>query len=165
MTTDLVTLHHHARPAGTYLTGEGYSFYSTVCPGIPHPSRSVYVRKLTREMHYEQTCLVQSKARALARSGFFYGLTPLEFELSFEDGFHEAREWPELPSTKEELERLCRSLERSIKPFAILLERTAFPLIEDQRIGQAGRPFAPQILQRDGTTRTLAADQRVQTAQ
>ena len=27
--------------------------------------------------------------------------------LSFEDGFHEAREWPELPSTKEELERLC----------------------------------------------------------
>ena len=23
---------------GVYLTGAGYSFYSTVCPGIPHPS-------------------------------------------------------------------------------------------------------------------------------
>jgi hypothetical protein len=50
----------------------------------------------------------KAKARALARSGYFYGLTPLEFELSFEDGFHEAREWLELPSTKEELERLCQ---------------------------------------------------------
>lgn len=50
----------------------------------------------------------KAKARALARSGYFYGLTPLEFELSFEDCFHEAREWLELPSTKEELERLCQ---------------------------------------------------------
>jgi hypothetical protein len=30
--------------------------------------------------------LTRSKARALARSGHFYGLTPLEFELSFEEG-------------------------------------------------------------------------------
>jgi hypothetical protein len=58
----------------------------------------------------------KAKARALARSGYFYGLPPLEFELSFEDGFHEAREWLELASTKEELERLARSRERSIKP-------------------------------------------------
>jgi hypothetical protein len=50
----------------------------------------------------------KAKARALARSGYFYGLTPLEFELSFEDGFLKAREWLELPSTKEELERLCQ---------------------------------------------------------
>jgi hypothetical protein len=50
----------------------------------------------------------KSKARALARSGYFYGLTPLEFELSFEEGFDEAREWLELTSTKEELERLCQ---------------------------------------------------------
>ena len=42
----------------------------------------------------------KAKARALAQSGYFYGLTPLEFELSFEDGFGEAREWLELPSTK-----------------------------------------------------------------
>jgi len=49
----------------------------------------------------------KAKARALARSGYFYGLPPLEFELSFEDGFSEAREWLEQPSTREELERLC----------------------------------------------------------
>ena len=51
----------------------------------------------------------KAKARALARSGYFYGLTPLEFELSFEDGYHEAREWLDQPSTKEELERLCQA--------------------------------------------------------
>ena len=49
----------------------------------------------------------KAKARALARSGYFYGLPPLEFELSFEEGFDEAREWLDQPSTKEELERLC----------------------------------------------------------
>jgi len=49
----------------------------------------------------------KAKARALARSGYFYGLPPLEFELSFEEGFDEAREWLEQPSTREELERLC----------------------------------------------------------
>ena len=54
--------------------------------------------------------LTRSKqGRALARSGYFYGLTPLEFELSFEEGFDEEREWLVLPSTKEELERLCEA--------------------------------------------------------
>jgi hypothetical protein len=48
----------------------------------------------------------KTKARALARSGYFYGLS-LEFELSFEEGFNEAREWLDQPSTREELERLC----------------------------------------------------------
>ena len=52
--------------------------------------------------------LFKAKARALARCGHFYGLPPLRFELSFEEGFHEAREWLELVSTKEELERLCQ---------------------------------------------------------
>ena len=51
----------------------------------------------------------KARARALARSGYFYGLKPLGFELSFEDGFDEAREWLEQPSTKEELERLCQA--------------------------------------------------------
>ena len=50
----------------------------------------------------------KARAYALARSGHFYGLPPLEFELSFEEGFHEAREWLKLASTKEELERLCQ---------------------------------------------------------
>jgi hypothetical protein len=50
----------------------------------------------------------KAKARALARSGYFYGLPSLEFELRFERGFDEAREWLCQPSTKEELERLCQ---------------------------------------------------------
>jgi hypothetical protein len=45
----------------------------------------------------------KAKARALAQSGYFYGLPPLEFELSFEEGFQEAGEWLEQPATKEEL--------------------------------------------------------------
>jgi len=52
--------------------------------------------------------LFKAKARALACSGHFYGLGPLEFELRFEKGFHEAREWLALASTKEELEGLCQ---------------------------------------------------------
>ena len=52
--------------------------------------------------------LFKAKARDLSRSGYFYGLPPLEFELSFEEGFDEAREWLDQPSTKEELERLCQ---------------------------------------------------------
>ena len=50
----------------------------------------------------------KAKARELARSGDFYGLRPLVFELRFEEGFHETRAWLELASTKEELEGLCR---------------------------------------------------------
>jgi hypothetical protein len=50
----------------------------------------------------------KAKARALARSGYFYGLPPLEFELSFQEGSQEGRAWLELASTKEELERLCQ---------------------------------------------------------
>jgi hypothetical protein len=49
-----------------------------------------------------------ARAHALARSGHFYGLPPLEFELSFEEGFHEAREWLKLAATREKLERLCQ---------------------------------------------------------
>jgi hypothetical protein len=52
--------------------------------------------------------LFKAKARTLARSGHFYGLPPLKFELSFEEGFREAREWLELASTMDELERPCQ---------------------------------------------------------
>jgi len=52
--------------------------------------------------------LFKAKARTLARSGHFYGLRPLEFELSFENGFREARKWLALASTKQELEQLCQ---------------------------------------------------------
>ena len=50
----------------------------------------------TRELTVRKLASFKAKARALARSGYFYGLPPLEFELSFEEGFHEAREWLEL---------------------------------------------------------------------
>ena len=50
----------------------------------------------------------QSRARALARSGAFYALPPLEFQLQFEDGYDEARDWLEDGETREELDRLCR---------------------------------------------------------
>ena len=59
--------------------------------------------------------LLKAKARALARSGHFYGLPPLEFELRFEEGFYEAREWLELASTMEELESLCQELRANRK--------------------------------------------------
>ena len=59
--------------------------------------------------------LFKAKARDLARSGHFYGLPPLEFELRFEEGFHEARAWLELASTKEELEGLCQELRANRK--------------------------------------------------
>ena len=64
--------------------------------------------RATRKSTVSKLNSFKAKARALARSGYFYGLTPLEFELSFEEGFDEAREWLELTSTEEELERLCQ---------------------------------------------------------
>ena len=63
----------------------------------------------TRELTVRKLDSFKAKARPLARSGYFYGLPPLEFELSFEEGFHEAREWLELASTRGELEHLCQA--------------------------------------------------------
>jgi hypothetical protein len=51
---------------------------------------------------------IQARARELARSGKFYGWPPLEFELRFEDGFSEAREWLNRPTTQNELNRICQ---------------------------------------------------------
>lgn len=50
----------------------------------------------------------QAKARAMARSGAFYAFPPLEFELQFEDGYIEARDWLENGETRDELDKLCR---------------------------------------------------------
>ena len=52
---------------------------------------------------------IQAKARELARSGGFYGWLPIEFELRFEDGFAEAREWLYKAATREELDRICQT--------------------------------------------------------
>jgi hypothetical protein len=70
-----------------------------------YPSRTP--QRATAEVTMRKLDSFKAKARALARSGYFYGLPPLEFELSFEEGFNEAREWLDQPSTREELERLC----------------------------------------------------------
>ena len=50
---------------------------------------------------------IQAKARELARSGKFYGWLPIKFELRFEDGYAEAREWLNSPATCEDLDNLC----------------------------------------------------------
>jgi hypothetical protein len=49
----------------------------------------------------------KAKARALARSGQFYGWAPLEFELSFQVGYGQGRAWLNEPATREELNRIC----------------------------------------------------------
>jgi hypothetical protein len=51
---------------------------------------------------------IQARARELARSGTFIGWRQLEFELSFEKDFAEARDWLNRATTREELDRLCR---------------------------------------------------------
>ena len=51
---------------------------------------------------------IQAKARELARSGEFYGWLPIKFELRFEDGYAEAREWLNEAATQQELDRICQ---------------------------------------------------------
>ena len=55
-----------------------------------------------------QSQRIQIKARQLARSGTFHGWRPIAFELRFEDGFEEAREWLYSPDVQDELDRLCQ---------------------------------------------------------
>ena len=56
---------------------------------------------------------MQAKARALARSGRFFGWTPIAFELRFEDGFEDARDWLHRATTRDELDRLCQEARAS----------------------------------------------------
>jgi hypothetical protein len=51
---------------------------------------------------------VQARARELAGSGKFAGWRAVAFELQFEPGFSDAYAWLYSPSTKEELEGLCK---------------------------------------------------------
>jgi hypothetical protein len=51
---------------------------------------------------------MQTRARELARSGKFNGWRAVAFELQFEPGFFETYDWIYRPSTKEELDSLCR---------------------------------------------------------
>src|SRR6516165_10411107 len=51
---------------------------------------------------------IQARARELAISGKFAGWRALAFELQFEPGFFDAYGWLYSPSTKEELDGLCK---------------------------------------------------------
>jgi hypothetical protein len=51
---------------------------------------------------------IQARARELAKSGRFHGWSPIAFELRFEDGFEEAREWLYTATTRDELDRVCQ---------------------------------------------------------
>jgi len=50
---------------------------------------------------------IQAKVRQLARSGKFHGWRPVAFELRFEHGFKEGREWLCSPAVRDQLDRLC----------------------------------------------------------
>jgi hypothetical protein len=50
---------------------------------------------------------LQAKARELARSGKFHGWRPIAFELQFEKGYEEARQWLYSAAIRDELDRLC----------------------------------------------------------
>jgi hypothetical protein len=56
---------------------------------------------------------IQARARELAQSGEFYGWPPIAFELRFEDGFEEAREWLYRAATRDYLDRICQEARAS----------------------------------------------------
>jgi hypothetical protein len=51
---------------------------------------------------------IQARAGELARSGKFHGWRPIAFELRFEKGDEEAREWLHNAATQDEIDRLCQ---------------------------------------------------------
>jgi len=55
---------------------------------------------------------IQARARDLAKSGKVSGWRAIAFELQFEPGFFDAYGWIYSPSTKEELEALCKEARR-----------------------------------------------------
>jgi len=52
--------------------------------------------------------LIQARARELAQSGKFHGWRPIVFELRFEKGYEEAREWLHDDAVRDELDRVCQ---------------------------------------------------------
>ena len=53
---------------------------------------------------------IQAKARELARSGKFHGWRPIAFELRFEEGYEEAREWLHDAATQDQLSAFAKLL-------------------------------------------------------
>jgi hypothetical protein len=60
-------------------------------------------------MRQLMTNLERIQARALARSGKLHGWRPIAFELRFEDGYEEAREWLNDAATRDELDHLYQT--------------------------------------------------------
>ena len=56
---------------------------------------------------------IQARARELARSGKFYGWRPIVFELRFEKGYEEAREWLYDAAVREELDCVSQAARAS----------------------------------------------------
>ena len=56
---------------------------------------------------------IKSMARELAQSGKFRGWAPIAFELRFEEGFKEAREWLYSSATRDQINRTCRKARAS----------------------------------------------------
>ena len=56
---------------------------------------------------------IQARARELARSGKFHGWRPIVFELQFEKGYEEAREWLHDAAVREELDRVSQAARAS----------------------------------------------------
>jgi len=56
----------------------------------------------------ETVARIQARARELASSGRFAGWRAIAFELQFDPGFFDAYGWLYCPSTKEELDGLCK---------------------------------------------------------
>jgi hypothetical protein len=78
-------------------------------------SRRYYGARLDREGYEAADDRLQGKVRELVRSGKFHGLRPIVFELRFEKGYEEAREWFHDAAVRDELDRLCQGAARAIK--------------------------------------------------
>jgi hypothetical protein len=49
----------------------------------------------------------------LARSGKFHGWRPIAFELRFEEGYEQTREWLHDAAVRDELDHLCQAARTS----------------------------------------------------
>ena len=55
---------------------------------------------------------IQARARELARSGKFHGWRPIPFELPFEEGYEQTREWLHDAAVRD-VDRLCQAARTS----------------------------------------------------
>jgi hypothetical protein len=52
---------------------------------------------------------IQTRPVSWRRSGNYHGRRPIAFELRFEPGYEEAREWLYSAATRDELDNLCQA--------------------------------------------------------